>query len=332
MLDLARLDRIRLSARPRFQRAVALTFLAPLYELNRRVKIELVNPERVPDEPVIFAMNHTDRYNYWPFQYAWWRRHDRFTATWVKGKYYEGKAVGAFMEMVNSIPTVSRGYLITKDFMNTLGRRPSEAEYEALRQAVDGAVRGKESVDGGAQIPSAIFERARDMLGRPFDPAKESYPRAIDGLFRAMMRRFVELNEEASALSLDLLIFPQGTRSIRLSRGHGGLSQIAMHLGRTVVPVGCSGTDHIYPGSSPVARKGTAIYRFGEPIRPEDAAAWVPRGTFEPFTLEAEEAHKEAFQRYVDDVMQKIDGLVDPEYRYSADRESEGVEGSRRFV
>ena len=42
----------------------------------------------MPDEPVIFAMNHTDRYNYVPFQYGLWQEKDRFTATWVKGKYY----------------------------------------------------------------------------------------------------------------------------------------------------------------------------------------------------------------------------------------------------
>ena len=33
-----------------------------------------------------------------------------------------------------------------------------------------------------------------------------------------------------------------------------GLAQIAMHLGRTVVPIGCSGSDRVYPGSSPIAR------------------------------------------------------------------------------
>src|SRR5262245_38265208 len=114
MLNLSRLDRIRLSPTPRFQRAVAWLFLAPNYELWPGVTIDFENIERVPDEPVVFAMNHTDRFNYWPFQYAWWRRRGRYTATWVKGKYYETALVGAFMEMTNNIPTVSRGYLITK--------------------------------------------------------------------------------------------------------------------------------------------------------------------------------------------------------------------------
>lgn len=331
MLDLDRLDRIRLSARPFFQRFVAGALLTPNYELPPRVKIDLEGADRVPEEPVIFAMNHTDRFNYWPFQYAWWRRRGRFTATWVKGKYYETPAVGMFMELTNNIPTVSRGYLITKDLLATLGRRPSDAEYEALRALVDAAAKGEE-LEPDAVIDRAILTRPRSMFGRRFDPKKESYARAIEELFRRMMRRFVELNEEARELGLDLLIFPQGTRSIRLSRGHVGLSQIAMHLDRPVVPVGCSGSDRVYPSSSPIARPGRVVYRFGDPIRRDDAAAWVPTGSFEPFTAEAEAKHQPAFQAFVDDVMQRIDGLVDEPYRFSADGASHGVEGSDRFV
>ncbi|RZO60357.1 MAG: hypothetical protein EVA89_13395 [Sandaracinaceae bacterium] len=331
MLDLPRLSRIRLSARPRGQRVVALALLGPNYELPPRVRIDLEGAHRVPDEPVIFAMNHTDRFNYWPFQYAWWRRHGRFTATWVKGKYYENEWVGRFMEMTNNIPTVSRGYLITKDFLATLGRRPANEEYAALRALINAAAQGEEA-EPDAVIPSKLLETPRDMLGRRFEPSREPYAVALDELFRAMMRQFTALNREAADLGLDILIFPQGTRSIRLSRGRVGLSQIAMHLERPVVPVGCSGSDLVYPGSLPVARPGRITYRFGEAIHPRDAKAWVDRAEFEPFTPEAEREHQASFQTYVDDVMDRIEPLVDARYRFSEDGESEGVEGTRRFV
>ncbi len=329
-LDLDRLDGIRLSGSPRFQRVVARTLLEPSYEWGGRVSVTLEGAERVPDEPVIFAMNHTDRFNYWPFQLYWWKRHDRYTATWVKGKYYESRVVGTFMEWTNNIPTVSRGYLITKDFLQTLGRRPSDREYAALRAWVNAVAEGQPHVP--SHVPAAIASRPRDILGRRFWPQRESYATAIDDLFRRMMRRFVALNEEAAALGLDLLVFPQGTRSVRLSEGHVGLSQIAMHLDRPVVPVGCNGTDRLYPGSSPIARPGHAVYRFGAPIRRGDAAAWTPRGTFEPFTPEAERAHGATFQAFVDDVMERIDGLLDEPYRFDRDKRSGGVEGSKRFV
>lgn len=331
MLDLARLDRIELSAKPIVQRLVGTLVLAPNYDLPPRVRIEFEGVNNVPDEPVIFAMNHTDRFNYWPLQYALWRRRGRYTATWVKGKYYETPVVGFFMEMTNNIPTVSRGYLITKDFIKCLGRRPSNAEYTAVRAWVNAVSRG-ESVPPPAEAPREILERPRDILGVRFYPQRESYAAAIDGLFRRMMRRFVELNEEAAELGLDLLIFPEGTRSVRLSKGRPGLAQIAMHLERTVVPVGCNGTDLIYPGSSPFARSGRAVYRFGAPVRPEDSVAWVDRGTFAPFTAEAEREHQKAFQAYVDDIIERIDPLLDERYQFGVTPDSESVVGSDRFV
>lgn len=331
MLDLARLDRIRLSAIPRGQKFVGYVLLLPNYELPPRVRIDFEGYENVPDEPVIFAMNHTDRYNYWPFMLKHWRRADRFMATWVKGKYYESPTVGRFMEMTNNIPTVSRGYLITKDYLHTLGRRPTDAEYGATRRWVDAVAHG-EILDAPPEVPEALRTRRRTILGYHYYPHRESYAEAIDHLFRLMMRRFVELNEDAARLGLDLLIFPQGTRNKRLLRGRPGLSQIAMHLERPVVPVGCNGSDGVYPTGSPVGRGGHIVYRFGEPIRKEDAAAWVERGDFEPFTAEAERDHAGALQAYVDQVMDRIDSLLDPEYRFDPDDDVNAVEGSHRFV
>ena len=88
MLDLPLLQRLSLVRRPRTQRAMGC-LLALNYHWLPGVAIELENIERIPQCPVLFAMNHTDRYNYFPFQFKLWRRFDRFTATWVKGKYYE---------------------------------------------------------------------------------------------------------------------------------------------------------------------------------------------------------------------------------------------------
>lgn len=329
MLDLDRMRRISLSAEPVFQRVVAYLLLLPNYSIPPGVTITFEGAERIPDEPVIFAMNHTDRYNYWPFMLEHWRRHGRFMATWVKGKYYESPTVGFFMELTNNIPTVSRGYIITKDFLSALGRRPDDDEYRAARDWIDAVAHGADLPP--AELPRELLETPRAILGRPFDPARESYAAAVDGTFRAMMRRFVELNEEAAGLGLDLLIFPQGTRSKRLLPGHPGLSQIAMHLERAVVPVGCSGSDRLYPSSSPIAKPGHVVYRFGEPLRRADAKAWVERGRFEPFTAEAERDFGPELQAYVDDVMARIEPLVDPEYRFAPDDEAE-IKGSHRFV
>jgi len=313
------------------QRLVAAGVLRPNYTLAR-TQIVFEGEERIPDEPVIFALNHTDRYNYWPFQYALWRRHGRFTATWVKGKYYENAFVGRFMELTNNLPTVSRGYIITRDFVSTLERRPSNEEYAALRARVDAEAAGEEHPPDEGLIPVELLEQPREMLGRPFDPACESYSAAICAVFRTMMGRFVELHEEAFAKGLDILIFPQGTRSIRLSKGHIGMAQVALRYRKTIVPVGCSGSDQVYPGSNPFAKGGKITYRFGVPIPYEEMNAFHVPEPFTPFDLRDERTHRGRFQGLTDLVMSRIDELVDPPYRFATDGESGGVTGSNRFI
>ncbi|MCA9716357.1 MAG: 1-acyl-sn-glycerol-3-phosphate acyltransferase [Myxococcales bacterium] len=323
MLTLKLYDDIRLSLRPLSQRLIAELFLRLDY---RRVKISIEGLERLPAAPVIFAMNHTDNFNYWPFQYAMHRALRRYTATWVKGKNYEHPLVSRFMQVTNNIPLASRGYLITRDCLNTVGRRPSEQEYRALRRAIEtGEAAGEEA-------PHELDNRARDMLGRRFEPAAERYGQAMGALFSEMMRRFVALNRRAFDIGLDLLVFPQGTRSVRLSRGHIGLAQMALHLGATIVPVGCSGSDRVYPGRSFRASPGRIIYRVGEPFDPSCWDELAPGGCDAPFQPETEARGRDGYQAIVDRVMERINTLVDEPYRFSDDRESDGTQGTARFV
>ncbi|MCA9601575.1 MAG: 1-acyl-sn-glycerol-3-phosphate acyltransferase [Myxococcales bacterium] len=302
------------------------------------VDIRFEGLENLPDEPVVFAMNHTDRYNYWPFQYTLWRKTGRFTATWVKGKYFEGKVTSAFLEMTNNIPAASRGYLITRDFVATMKRPPSDEEYKTLRHWVDAVSKSRlpgataNDIRPDGPLPEALLATPRDMMGRPFDPTREDYAHAIDELFREMTRLFIDANRRALETGLDVLIFPQGTRSIRLSRGHIGMAQVALRFKATIVPVGCNGSDHVYPGASPWGKKGHIVYRFGKPIPYEELAPYHIPEAFEPFTPEAEAKHRERFQALTDHVMDRINELLDPPYQYSTDLESDGVRGSNRFV
>ena len=328
MLDLATLKRIKLSSRPIWQRVIAGALVV---NYRWRTKIEVEGLDNIPDEPVIYAMNHTDRYNYWPFQLMLYRRCDRFTATWVKGKYYENRGVGYFMQKTNNLPAVSRGYLITRDFVSTMGRRPDETEYRLLRDWVDGVARG-EGPSEAPDVPEELLTTGRDMLGRAFEPAQESYPQAIQAVFHAMTGLFLDLHDEAFGLGLDLLVFPQGTRSKRLSRGRIGLAEIALHYKKTVVPVGCSGSDVVYPGGSPFAKAGRVVYRIGEPLSYEDMAAFHIGRPFIPFDPLAERAHAPVFQAYVDRVMARINDLVDPEYRFHEQDDGDGVRGADRFL
>jgi len=315
MIDLARLERVELHRTPWGQLFMA-QILRLDYGFPRRTRIVLEGTENLePGRSYILAMNHTDRYNYWPFQYGLYRRGLGYTATWVKGKYYENRFVGAFMDSMNNIPLPSRGYVITTQFRKLVDRTPTPEEYRALRDLADGRV---------AEASPELAESIADVKG---------FLRGFADVFDRMIDQVMRLNRRALELGQHLLVFPQGTRSIRLSRGHIGVAQVAQHLGVEVVPVGCSGSDRVYPGSSPFAKGGRIVYRIGKPLvlaGPELRAHRVTE-PFRPFTLGAA-AHREAFQAMTDVVMDHINELVDPEYRYSDDRSSDGVSGVERFV
>jgi 1-acyl-sn-glycerol-3-phosphate acyltransferase len=143
----------------------------------------------------------------------------------------------------------------------------------------------------------------------------------------------MRLNRQALEFGQHLLVFPQGTRSVRLSRGHIGVAQVAQHLGVDIVPVGCTGSNLVYPGSSPFAKGGRIVYRIGKPLRLDGSELCDYRVTrpFRPFTLEAG-VHREAFQGMTAVVMDHINELLDPEYQYADERTSDGVRGMDRFL
>lgn len=335
MLDLARLSSIRLAPIPHFQRSVGGALLTPMYDIYPGVDIQFegLDDAMIQGRSVIFAMNHTDRYNYFPFQMRLWKKHDRYTATWVKGKYYEKPLVAAFMQAAAQIPVPSRGYLIARDFKQVTGREPTAEEYELIRQHLDRQMRGEisKSAPLHPDLPYALQSKARSMLGRHFN-GRENYFEAIRLTFLEMMGHFVRLNQEAKQVGLNIIVFPQGTRSKRLSRGHIGLAQMAMHLDIPVIPVGCNGCDLVYPGNSPIPKKGRIVYRFGTPIEPKDMEQWRPKEPFFPFIPEDEYRHRANFQAMVDVVMDRINDLLDPEYQFAEDRQSDGVRGTGRFL
>ena len=121
--------------------------------------------------------------------------------------------------------------------------------------------------------------------------------------------------------------------SIRLSKGRVGLAQLAQHLGATIVPVGCNGSDAVYPGGSPFAKGGHIVYRLGEalPVDHPDLAPHRVTAPFQPFTRDAA-PHRAQFEAITTVVMDRINDLLDPEYQYAEDAESDGVKGAKRFV
>ncbi len=332
MIDLERLKSLNLSPKPWGQILLANLAMRWDYRFPRRTEIVIEGKQNIPlDRPVLFAMNHTDRFNYFPFMYQLYRdggENHRHISVWVKGKYYENPLMGAFMHATNNIPLPSRGYVLTTEFRAKLGRRPSNEEYRQIRDITEAP---REDVPRLlAQATENVPDLVRSYGGNDGSGFRDYFDRNFD----AMMAEVLRLTRVALGFGLNVLVFPQGTRSIRLPKGHVGLVQVAQHLGQTIVPVGCNGCDHVYPTSSPFAAGGRPVYRIGEPLEPDglELAPHRVKEPFTPFTQAAEQRYGDRFRALTEVVMDRINDLLDPEYQRADDGLSDGVQGVDRFI
>lgn len=315
MIDTQHLDTIKLRSFSTVQVLIGRLLLIPNYHLFSRVKIVIENYENIPkDETVIFALNHTDRYNYWPFQYKMWRQgKDKLpqTTTWVKGEYYGNILMRKFFDWTNNIPVPSRGYLIREDFKSIVNEKISQIEYRILR---DYANRTTTLKNIGAEMTENIkkvIEYPRKVIAGMEVP----YADYIDTYYRQLMAKVAEINFRALfEKNLNVIIFPEGTRSRTLGTGKTGIAHLALKSGKKVVPVGCNGSDRVYRGNLPWAKSGTIVYRVGTPIDPREIVGDIDR-SFVPFSSDAEERLKDEFREFTQFVMERINELLDDQYR-----------------
>jgi len=305
MIDIAYLENIKLRSIPRAQQIIALFLLTPNYHFFSKVVIKIEHIELIPrDDNVIFAMNHTDRYNYWPFQYKLWKEKTfPFTTAWVKGEYYRNPIVARIFNLCSLIPVPSIKYFVQEFFLEKFGRRIRDEEYRALKNAIDGKTEGINV--------STIESPELDTLSR------EHFVDYIVSYYEKIMEKVAQLSEEALFVkNLNLIIFPEGTRSTKLAAGRTGLAQLALHTGKTIIPVGCNNSEQVYPGDLPFARSGTIVYRIGEPLSMDGKLKpYRIRENFKPFSPEAKSRYAENFEGVTRLVMESIHTLIDQRYK-----------------
>jgi len=301
MIDLKYLERISLSGRPLAQRVIAKILLAPNYNIFARVDIDVEGMENIPrDETVIFAMNHTDRYNYWPFQYMLWKRGYLFTTVWVKGKYYKNAILARILDYCNLIPVPSMKYLMEEFYKLKFKKRLSESDYRFLKDSLEGKIRS------GVELAN----ETRILL-------KENFAEFIRNYHEQMMEKVAGLSVKAlSEMKLNVIIFPEGTRSLKLAEGKTGLAQLALFTGKKVVPVGCNNCENVYTGPLPFARTGKIVYRVGEPISVLDRLKpFCIEEKFKPFCRESQRRFKAQFEGATRVIMESIGKMVDEKYK-----------------
>jgi len=305
MIDIAYLENIKLVSIPRAQKLIARLFLTPNYNFFAKVEIQIEGIEKIPrDKNVIFAMNHTDRYNYWPFQYKLWKAKDfPFTTVWVKGKYYRNATVAKVLDACNLIPVPSMKYLIEEFFVKKFGRRIRREEYRALKDIIA----GKE--DAGNSLTIKSLELATLI--------RENFIEFITSYYGAIMERVAELSKEALLeKNLNLIIFPEGTRSIKLGEGKTGLAQLALNTETTIIPVGCNNSEQIYSGNLPFAKSGRVLYKVGDPFSFDGKLKkYRIKKVFKLFSAESKLKYETKFEEVTRIVMESIDRLVDERYR-----------------
>ncbi|HBH87983.1 MAG TPA: hypothetical protein DDY17_10355 [Syntrophaceae bacterium] len=305
MVDLDYLERIKLVSKPMGQQIVAALLLYTNYNIFAHVDIQIENIDRIPrDENVIFAMNHTDRFNYWPFQYKLWSMKSfPYTTVWVKGKYYRNALLAKGLDLCNLIPVPSMKYLIEELYKKKFKKRIEGNLYRAIKDVIDGKYEKIEQYPKAAtEVISAMGEQFVDFIRSHYD---------------LIMERVAELSRKALCeQNLNLIIFPEGTRGSVLGEGRTGLAQIALATDKKIVPVGCNNSDELYTGSLPFAKSGVITYRIGETLSLQDQLKeFRIEEKFKPFSKESQQKYKKHFEQVTVIVMESINRLLDEKYK-----------------
>ena len=322
MVDLKFLNNIRLASYPHFQAFVARTLLIPNYNLFSKVNINIENIENLPkNETVIIAMNHTDRYNYWPLQYKLWRIGGfPYTTVWVKGKYFSNALLKRFFAWANTFPVPSKGYFIEEFFKKAFKRKISFEEYRLVKDFIDNRLNIGDAL---SRATSEVRELLSDGWQR-IAKTRDSFAHFIENYYAAAMERVAVLSKIALfEKGLNIIIFPEGTRSLTLAEGRTGMAQLAINTGKTIVPIGCNNSENVYPGNLPFAKSGTVTYRVGEPIRHDgELKPFAIKEKFRLFSRESQERYRENFEAATALVMERIHRLLDERYRKDISRSS----------
>lgn len=320
LIDEEYLSQLSLGSPPYGQIILGYGFNLPNFRFPPRTKITINNQGKIPaDHPVIFAMNHTDRFNYFPFLHRLWSiDHPRYTVTWIKGKYYENPILSWIFDLTNNIPLPSLGYLIVKDFIKLIGRKTTDEEYRLIRDFVESNITHDELISNTSGSVEKLLKKPR----LDFNPAHENYVNFIHRWHKTLSNLVEKRSLEAiHRYNYNLLVFPEGTRSIKLQNGRTGLVELALKHNLTIVPVGCNGSDEVYTGDSPLASGGEITYRIGNAMRPNREFSDINiDGSYTPFTRETN-SQQEKFREATDRVMNAINNLLDERYQSDEDTE-----------
>lgn len=285
-----------------------------------RTRLQVEGWEQVPSQPCLIATNSTQKQDFMALR-ACADLRGTPCVTVTKAKNYHHPLMAFALKRLGVVPLASKGYFILADAVATLGRRPTDAEYRALRDHID--------KDGPMPAEFAALQRGpRLVVGHKFDPGVESWRGAVRRIYRESLQQTVRLAKTAVDAGSHVQMYPEGTVSTTLGVGRIGAVQLAIALGIPILPVGMSGCPEAFFGDSPMVRGGTITLRVGKLLHvPRDLVA----ASFEPFDPTHEAANRPALQGFTDMLMDQLETLVDPPYRRAPGGPGPG-KGTRAFL
>lgn len=308
---------------PWCHRAVRALFTANAGLARTRFRVEGL--DNLPRGPVLFATNSTQKNDFMAFRWVAMKAQlDCVTVT--KAKNYHDPVMRFLLRRLGVVPLASKGYLLLLDVTRTIGRRPDDAEYRALR----------DHLDHGAPLPAGepfdtLRSRPRALLDHHLEPAAQSYRAFLQEVYARSLGESLRLTGEAVRAGYHVQMYPEGTVARRLGRGRPGAVQMAWALGLPIVPVGMSGCPDAFAGDSPFLRLvgGDITVRFGRQLAlPPDL---LPPD-FRPFEPADEADHRSALAGFTEDIlMPAIDELLEPSCRRASDEPAAG-KGTRAFL
>ncbi|MEC9400712.1 MAG: 1-acyl-sn-glycerol-3-phosphate acyltransferase [Myxococcota bacterium] len=274
-------------------------------------------------KPTLVVQNHTHKLDWLPVRSELKLHVNREMSSWIKLRgFNEGAIQRWFLANSGNIPISSRGYVIIADHLELFGKRPSEEEYRLLRK----------HVDEGEPLPQntwawKIQNTPRRMLGWGFVPEVTPYAQAVRSLYMDMMSTSLSLARRSLSEGYMMHLYPEGTISSRLCPGKTGALQVAIALGLQIVPVGVSGMREAFDGLM-AAKDGRVTIRFGEPWQ-------IPQGRYDehvPFDLDSERRFNTELAQDTQEIMERINDLLEPDYQWMPDLRPDGKSGIFRFV
>jgi 1-acyl-sn-glycerol-3-phosphate acyltransferase len=295
------------------------SFCELMFALPPRARVRLEGAENLPKKPSLFCPNHTHKLDFLPFRAALLRHNGMQLMTWVKARDFKAPLMRWVLGNGGSIPMVSRGYLIAADFHAVMGRKPTEAEYRQLRDHID---QGHPLDTTMIRLlgPRRIAGVAVDFWG--------GYRLALLSAYETLMGESLRHARRGQGLGRHQHIYPQGARSSQLTPGRIGAVQVAVALDLPIVPVGISGCREAFIGPvGPLTRGSEVVVRIGRPMSVQGV---VPYG-FRPFHWADEDRYRDPLTEATERVMEAINELCEPGYRWAPDLRSDAKQGIPRF-